>query len=880
MNNNAKVIQFKLQAVFLFFIVNISSANAVSLINGGVIHDAIGSPGEQNTYTFSANAGAGVQIRVGVTSGTLAPQITLSGPNGSQIVRSPSASGSKVAAIICPSGTCTIKDPGLYTVVVDNSIANGTQTGNYDIYFTLAPGANEGGPLINGSLIGDNIDIGDLDSYSFFANAGASIQIRVEDTSGGSLAPRVSLYRPDGSLVTSSSGSTVVSIICPSGTCGSDAINTTGTYTVVVADGSAGKQQTGSYTIMFDIDSRVRITQAVFQDQEPIELVHQRTTAIIVDTDGSINSGEIELTITDLSDGTVMFPTDETSFDQGESFNQFILYCDETINYCDLEKGKSYKFSISSSNNDLSSVDINAVVKETNVLDIIYFPVLPSHCDTIPLSCNVESSEFVARDKLLIQSTFPVSDKGLMFNPGGDVLIASQRFDIILSDFLSLFGFAILDGEEEIMADLKGLNELRKNNNRGIGVSKAIGYTYDGYFSDHGKKGVTGMAPYDYKALLSSTSSVAYEAVNNTVHELAHNFGLPNAISTNNLGQREEYDVFVFDNGKSRLPIDYLTVKDGFDVYGDFQASFGRGPFVGPSYNILASVKAGKTGKIWIRDDTWNDLFKGMSGPVIDPLLITINFTLTHSTGEIGQLRWEVYEGIMPGTGTGAGRIRLISYDNEIIGEYKYGPLILSESDNQRDRDLIWTSIPYTEDLKVVEIYNTQGNLGFKTNVDAKIFRDLISEAVFQCKIGSDIIENIYRSPIEELYNQIDSNVLNASLLISLSGIIDDLARRKEQLNCKFMARPYKSLDDIIGYLEKTMLRLAENYEIISEKVIGDLDNDGDVDRDDLNILLASRNQPSSGPDDPKDLDGDGMITALDARKLTQLCTRPRCATE
>jgi len=27
------------------------------------------------------------------------------------------------------------------------------------------------------------------------------------------------------------------------------------------------------------------------------------------------------------------------------------------------------------------------------------------------------------------------------------------------------------------------------------------------------------------------------------------------------------------------------------------------------------------------------------------------------------------------------------------------------------------------------------------------------------------------------------------------------------------------------------------------------------------------------------DLDGDGMITALDARKLTLLCTRPRCAT-
>lgn len=59
----------------------------------------------------------------------------------------------------------------------------------------------------------------------------------------------------------------------------------------------------------------------------------------------------------------------------------------------------------------------------------------------------------------------------------------------------------------------------------------------------------------------------------------------------------------------------------------------------------------------------------------------------------------------------------------------------------------------------------------------------------------------------------------------------------------------------------------------------GDLDGDGDVDRDDINLILAARNQPASGADDPRDLDGDGMITALDARIAVTLCTRPRCAT-
>ncbi|MEW6213963.1 MAG: dockerin type I domain-containing protein [Nitrospirota bacterium] len=59
----------------------------------------------------------------------------------------------------------------------------------------------------------------------------------------------------------------------------------------------------------------------------------------------------------------------------------------------------------------------------------------------------------------------------------------------------------------------------------------------------------------------------------------------------------------------------------------------------------------------------------------------------------------------------------------------------------------------------------------------------------------------------------------------------------------------------------------------------GNLDGDGDVDQNDLNILSKYRNKPASACP-ACDLDGDGKIAVLDARKLVLLCTRPRCVTK
>ena len=63
-----------------------------------------------------------------------------------------------------------------------------------------------------------------------------------------------------------------------------------------------------------------------------------------------------------------------------------------------------------------------------------------------------------------------------------------------------------------------------------------------------------------------------------------------------------------------------------------------------------------------------------------------------------------------------------------------------------------------------------------------------------------------------------------------------------------------------------------------AQVLVCDADTDGDIDRNDIDAIMARRNQPATGPEDPADADGDGLITANDARQCTLKCSLPRCA--
>jgi len=73
------------------------------------------------------------------------------------------------------------------------------------------------------------------------------------------------------------------------------------------------------------------------------------------------------------------------------------------------------------------------------------------------------------------------------------------------------------------------------------------------------------------------------------------------------------------------------------------------------------------------------------------------------------------------------------------------------------------------------------------------------------------------------------------------------------------------------------MLALAMLAPVAQAKTC-DVDVNGAIDQKDINLIMAANGTSASGPTDPRDADGDGKITVLDARKCTLQCSRPKCA--
>ncbi len=188
--------------------------------------------GDQQMWSFTANAGDSINLRLGATG--FYSWIELYGPNGALLK---SAGGNEYDHLIAYTAT----NSGTFTALASSWDSGGT--GTYALHLAqmpepfIVPTGDEGGPMTNGGDYSGNITIGDLDMWSFTANAGDSINLRLGTT--GFFA-YLELYGPNGALLSAAGANNYDRLIAYTAT-------NSGTFTALVSSWDSGG--TGTYAL-------------------------------------------------------------------------------------------------------------------------------------------------------------------------------------------------------------------------------------------------------------------------------------------------------------------------------------------------------------------------------------------------------------------------------------------------------------------------------------------------------------------------------------------------------------------------------------------------------------------------------------------------------
>jgi len=184
------------QLLFLFVLIGFVSQSVIAaapISFGQTVISSIGSEGETDEYTFSANAADSVLIGVAKASGSLCPYVSLYNPEGVELANVWGIGTSEILQAL-PSD-------GEYTILVRDHFVG--RTGGYGLVLErLNNPGNTVGIEFGETVIASIDPAGDLNLHTFFGNAGDSVLIDVNNVSGG-LTPDVSLYSPEGAELAS-----------------------------------------------------------------------------------------------------------------------------------------------------------------------------------------------------------------------------------------------------------------------------------------------------------------------------------------------------------------------------------------------------------------------------------------------------------------------------------------------------------------------------------------------------------------------------------------------------------------------------------------------------------------------------------------------------
>ena len=214
-------------------------ASAQTLVNGANQTGIIFTNTVADSYTFTANAGDSINVRLGTTG--FNGKLQLYGP-GSVLLGTAQNGGTDNLI------TDTATNSGTFTVLVSSSSAGGT--GTYVLNLAqmpesfIVPSGDQGGPMTNGGAYPGTITLGDQQMWTFTANAGDSISVRLGTTN---FYGRLQLYGPNGALLALFQVQSTDNLITETAT-------NSGTFTVLVSayynpGYLGGVEGTGTYVL-------------------------------------------------------------------------------------------------------------------------------------------------------------------------------------------------------------------------------------------------------------------------------------------------------------------------------------------------------------------------------------------------------------------------------------------------------------------------------------------------------------------------------------------------------------------------------------------------------------------------------------------------------
>lgn len=175
-----------------------SPGNTSPLAFGQTTLATISAPGEVDTYSFTAAAADTLVVRMGSASSVLAPHIRMYGPDGVKLCETYSYSPA------IDTGGCLAPSNGAYKVLVNDY--NGADSGSYGISLQRVNNPSQPQALAFGQLqTTDLIAPGQLATYTFAANSGDTVLLRMGGTSNG-IYPQMRVFAANGTMICNANG--------------------------------------------------------------------------------------------------------------------------------------------------------------------------------------------------------------------------------------------------------------------------------------------------------------------------------------------------------------------------------------------------------------------------------------------------------------------------------------------------------------------------------------------------------------------------------------------------------------------------------------------------------------------------------------------------